>query len=121
MVKLTNDTNQVQSPVDIAQQMLSGTQEIIFNSILGPQQAQRIDMIAGEPADPIINAALQKAYLHGQEMNITNPSNVTAPDRPAPTPMPAPPDLPSGPEVQGQQGMPDIMNLLGGVRNGNIS
>lgn len=120
MVKLTNDTNQVQSPVDIAQQMLSGTQEIIFNSILGPQRQERVERIGNQPADPVIDSVLQDIQLYGQEMNLTNPNNVTAPDRPVPAPAP-PPDLPSGSEAQGQQGMPDIMNLLGGVRNGNIS
>ena len=46
MAKLENDTNQVQSPIDIAMQMLAGTQDIIFNAILGPQKTERVDMIA---------------------------------------------------------------------------
>ena len=124
MAKLENDTNQVQSPIDIAMQMLAGTQDIIFNSILGPQQAQRVDKIAGEPADPTIDAALQRAYLHGQEMNLTNPNNVTAPARPAPTPMPSPPQPPNMPGASGaqpQQEISNIMNMLGGGMNGSVS
>ena len=126
MAKLENDTNQVQSPIDIAMQMVAGTQDIIFNAILGPQQAQRVDKIAGEPADPTIDAALQRAYLHGQEMNLTNPNNVTAPARPAPTPtpMPSPPQPPNMPGASGaqpQQEISNIMNMLGGGMNGSVS
>jgi len=126
MVKLENDTNQVQSPIDIAMQMVAGTQDIIFNAILGRHQAQRVDKIAGEPADPTIDAALQRAYLHGQEMNLTNPNNVTAPARPAPTPMPMPsppqpPNMPGASGAQPQQEISNIMNMLGGGMNGSVS
>ena len=66
MAKLTNDTNQVESPVDIAMQMLAGTQDIIFNSILGPQQPQRVDKIAGEVID--FDTIIQDTIVQGKLM-----------------------------------------------------
>ena len=95
MAKLENDTNQVQSPIDIAMQMLAGKQDIIFNSILGPQQAPRVDKIAGEPID--FNTIIQDTTVQGLLMQ-ERESEVSAPTRPNPVPAPVPsgpPEIPS--------------------------
>ena len=75
MVKLTNDTNQVQSPVDIAQQMLSGTQEIIFNSILGPQRQERVERRGNLPADPVIDSVWRFENVADAQMHMHNRKN----------------------------------------------
>ena len=119
MAKLTNDTNQVESPVDIAMQMLAGTQDIIFNSILGPQQAQRVDKIAGEPVDSIIDLVIQDSTLLGQSIQ---ENQVTTPERPMPSPMPSPAP-PSEPPTQPSSPLgeiSDIMGMLGGGMNNGI-
>ena len=77
MAKLTNDTNQVESPVDIAMQMLAGTQDIIFNSIIGPQKTEKVEMIEGQPLDSVLDTVLQQSQIHGQGIRA---SQVTAPD-----------------------------------------
>ena len=113
MAKLENDTNQVQSPIDIAMQMLAGTQDIIFNSILGPQKTERVDMIEGQSLDSVLDTVLQQSQIHGQAIR---ESQVSAPERPAPSPMPspAPPgELPTQPGSP-PEGMGDIMSMFGG-------
>ena len=113
MVKLENDTNQVQSPIDIAMQMLAGTQDIIFNAILGPQKTERVDMIEGQSLDSVLDTVLQQSQIHGQAIR---ESQVSAPERPAPSPMPspAPPgELPTQPGSP-PEGMGDIMSMFGG-------
>ena len=113
MAKLENDTNQVQSPIDIAMQMLAGTQDIIFNAILGPQKTERVDMIEGQSLDSVLDTVLQQSQIHGQAIR---ESQVSAPERPAPSPMPspAPPgELPTQPGSP-PEGMGDIMSMFGG-------
>ena len=110
MAKLTNDTNQVESPVDIAMQMLAGTQDIIFNSILGPQKTEKVEMIEGQPLDSVLDTVLQQSQIHGQGIRA---SQVTAPERPAPPPMPTPGEPPIQPDSS-PSGMGDIMNMFGG-------
>jgi len=100
MVKLENDTNQVQSPIDIAMQMVAGTQDIIFNAILGPQKTERVDMIEGQSLDSVLDTVLQQSQIHGQAIR---ESQVSAPERPAPSPMPSP--APPG-ELPTQPGSP---------------
>ena len=118
MAKLTNDTNQVQSPVDIAMQMLAGTQDIIFNSIIGPQKTEKVEMIEGQPLDDILNRVVQQAGIQGRSIQDID---VTAPDKPTPmpSPMPIPPDIPNmpdGPSI----GQINTNNLSGGgMNNGN--
>ena len=111
MAKLTNDTNQVESPVDIAMQMLAGTQDIIFNSIIGPQKTEKVEMIEGQPLDSVLDTVLQQSQIHGQGIRA---SQVTAPERPAPPPMPTPGEPPTQPDSP-PSGMGDIMNMFGGV------
>ena len=117
MVKLENDTNQVQSPIDIAMQMLAGTQDIIFNAILGPQKTERVDMIEGQSLDFVLDTVLQQSQIHGQAIR---ESQVSAPERPAPSPMPSPMPSPAPPgELPTQPGSPpegmgDIMSMFGG-------
>ena len=110
MAKLTNDTNQVESPVDIAMQMLAGTQDIIFNSILGPQKTEKVEMIEGQPLDSVLDTVLQQSQIHGQGIRA---SQVTAPERPAPPPMPTPGEPPTQPDSP-PSGMGDIMIMFGG-------
>ena len=113
MAKLENDTNQVQSPIDIAMQMVAGTQDIIFNAILGPQKTERVDMIEGQSLDSVLDTVLQQSQIHGQAIR---ESQVSAPERPAPSPMPspAPPgELPTQPGSP-PEGMGDIMSMFGG-------
>ena len=113
MGKLENDTNQVQSPIDIAMQMVAGTQDIIFNAILGPQKTERVDMIEGQSLDSVLDTVLQQSQIHGQAIR---ESQVSAPERPAPSPMPspAPPgELPTQPGSP-PEGMGDIMSMFGG-------
>ena len=117
MAKLENDTNQVQSPIDIAMQMLAGTQDIIFNSILGPQQAQRVDKIAGEPVDSILDLVIQDSTLLGQSIQ---ENQVTAPEKPAPMPSPAPIGEPPTQPGSPSGGISDIMGMLGGGMNNGI-
>ena len=116
MPKLSNDMNQIQSPIDSALAYLQETQETVFNSILGPQQEPREPNILGLPVNPAIEQVLADAQPRGQMLQIQN--QVPAPPpRPA-TPMPVPPAPPpeqagmmSPPNGQPPQGMDD---LLGG-------
>ena len=110
MAKLRNDTNQVESPVDIAMQMLAGTQDIIFNSILGPQQPQRVDKIAGEVID--FDTIIQDTIVQGKLMQEEN--QVSAPTRPNPVPPPSPsgpPEMPATiPTTMPQQSINQVNN-----------
>ena len=117
MAKLENDTNQVQSPIDIAMQMVAGTQDIIFNAILGPQKTERVDMIAGKPLDSVLDTVLQQVGIQGRSIQ---DMEVIAPDKPSPnpSPMPIPPDIPNMPDGSsiGQINMNNLSDK--GMNNG---
>lgn len=92
MPKLSNDMNQIQSPIDSALAYLQETQETVFNSILGPQQEPREPKILGLPVNPAIEQVLADAQQRGQMLQIQN--QVTAPPPRPDTPMPVPPAPP---------------------------